>query len=145
MRVSDSEPILLWSMKEEASLLDRKGQMISAELKPAIILFPFIQDQKGTIDKVANILGKPTEEIKSALKDHEEPFVIADDQDQISQEAMEEINGLRLPGVYAQYISRTKHSPFAGALLGVTGQAPEFIKKNTPTSWKRGQLPLIPK
>ncbi|KSU83827.1 Cell division protein FtsI/penicillin-binding protein 2 [Fictibacillus enclensis] len=123
-------------------LLDRKGQMISAELKPAIILFPFIQDQKGTMDKVANILGKPTEEIKSALKDHEEPFVIADDQDQITQEAMEEINGLQLPGVYAQYISRTKHSPFAGALLGVTGQAPEFIKKKYPDKLEKGTITI---
>ncbi|MDN4526294.1 peptidoglycan D,D-transpeptidase FtsI family protein [Fictibacillus fluitans] len=123
-------------------LLDRKGQMISAELKPAIILFPFIKEQKGAIDKVAAILDKQPENIKSALKRHEEPFVIADDQDQLTQETMEEINNLQLPGVYAQYISRTKHSPFAGALLGVTGQAPEIIKKKYPDKLEKGTITI---
>lgn len=123
-------------------LLDRNGEMISAEVKPAVILFPFIKDQSQSIQKVAAILGKKPYQIKQVLKQHEEPFVIADEKDQITQEKMEEVNRLKLPGVYAHYISRKGSSDFARSLLGVTGQSPELIKKNYGDKLDKGLVTI---
>ncbi|SFD63401.1 Cell division protein FtsI/penicillin-binding protein 2 [Bacillus sp. OV194] len=121
-------------------LLDRNGEMISAELKPAVILFPFLQGEAKAIDKVADVLGKSPSVIRRAVEGHEEPFVIADEKDDITTETMERINKLKLPGVYAHYIARNKHSEFASSLLGVTGQAPEVIKKNYKDKLDKGMI-----
>ncbi|MDN4072789.1 peptidoglycan D,D-transpeptidase FtsI family protein [Fictibacillus terranigra] len=119
-------------------LLDRNGEMISAELRPAVILFPFLKGEEGAIDEVANALGKSPSLIRRSLEEHEEPFVISDEKDHITSETMDKINKLKLPGVYAHYIARNKHSEFASALLGVTGQAPEVVKKNYKDKLDKG-------
>ncbi|WP_026676390.1 peptidoglycan D,D-transpeptidase FtsI family protein [Fictibacillus gelatini] len=119
--------------------VDRNGLLISAEMKPAIVLFPFLQNKHWPIDKIAEILRIRPSFLTQSLKTKDRPFIL---DCQLTEQQMEQVNDLKIPGVYAQYIARKKSAPFANHLLGVTGEDPDYIRKMYPERLEKGDIAI---
>ncbi|WP_019242687.1 MULTISPECIES: penicillin-binding transpeptidase domain-containing protein [Bacillus] len=110
---------------------DQSGEPIDHEQVATLILFPFLDNMKWPIEKLADIIGVSSSEIKTTLANAKEPFVFERNNKAIvlSERQMEDINELKIPGVFAtnRILPLKKH--LAEQLIGGLTRSADIKKK----------------
>ncbi|WP_347549483.1 penicillin-binding transpeptidase domain-containing protein [Pseudalkalibacillus hwajinpoensis] len=114
-------------------LLDRNGIPMTSSI-PSLILFPFLKEREWPIDKVASILQDSPEEIEKAFEGEKKPFTYKQG---LSIEAMEKINQLSIPGVYAVF-KAGEEEEIGSHIIGSVRPNPHLIKATYPEKWNEG-------
>lgn len=99
---------------------DRNGEPLNHEQVHTVILFPFLKQMTWPVEEVAAILNVPTSQLKTEVNKAEEPFSLERDGEpmELSKSAMEAINALKIPGVFAATINKPKKELVAEQLIG---------------------------
>ena len=112
---------------------DRDGRLINYETVPTLVLFPFLKNMNWDSKKVAEIIGIPEEELLGAVKRAKEPIVYGNENPLVlTQEQMDAINSLEIPGVFAVNRQMDKREPLASQLIGLIRENPEEAMKRYP-------------
>jgi len=112
---------------------DKYHNPISFHTIPSLILFPFLNNMDWDKEKVAKILGVSIESLLLAIKDAKEPVVFGDpDPFVLSNEQMEAINQLEIPGVFAVYKQFDRELTTAAQLIGILGENEKLLKERYP-------------
>ena len=112
---------------------DRNGFSLTEESRPSLILFPFIKHMNVGFNKLASILGEDVETLKETILESNEPFVYGDPEPlQLTQQQVEDINRLQIPGIFAVTKSFPREYTLAGQLIGIVGENPDLLKKRYP-------------
>lgn len=120
--------------------VDRHGKSLTYDYIPSLVLFPFLKNMDWPIEKVADIIDVPVFSIQQALKDAKEPIVYGQNNNFMLTEAqMEEINDLKIPGVFAVNRQYDLHANLAEHLIGITGENEDLFAKRYPE--KKGISP----
>ncbi|MCU9613961.1 penicillin-binding transpeptidase domain-containing protein [Caldibacillus lycopersici] len=112
---------------------DRNDKPLTYETVPSLVLFPFLKNMNWDVEQLANIIGVPTKEITAALETSKEPFVLGGKNPiQLTDEQMEAINELQIPGVFAVHKQFERKTTPAAQLIGILGENPEQLKERYP-------------
>ncbi|WP_071395852.1 peptidoglycan D,D-transpeptidase FtsI family protein [Bacillus tuaregi] len=113
--------------------LDRKGNALTHQNIPVLILFPFLKKMDWDVQTVASIVGVNTNTLLNAVKEAKEPFAFGSPQPlQLTKVQMKNINGLQIPGVFAVEKKFMIESNPAEHLIGITGENEELLKARYP-------------
>ncbi|MFS0780823.1 peptidoglycan D,D-transpeptidase FtsI family protein [Bacillus sp. 1P06AnD] len=101
-------------------LYDRAGTPIDHQPVPALILFPFLSKMAWPIEKVTAILGIESVEIQKQLDSAKSPFVFQRNGKPFSltDSQMDELNKLKIPGVFAAVRFIPVNNGIARQMLG---------------------------
>ncbi|WP_257967901.1 peptidoglycan D,D-transpeptidase FtsI family protein [Peribacillus deserti] len=111
---------------------DRNGEPLGHEEVPALVLFPFLKGMPWPSKTVAEAAGISERDLLSAVEKAEKPFTYGGKTPLYLTEAqMDEINSLKIPGVFAISQSVAKKMP-AEQLIG------------TLTKWENRKKQLYP-
>lgn len=110
---------------------DRSGDLLNYEQVPALILFPFLKSMKWPVEELAGLLNVSVSRLENAITEADEPFVYQMNGKPISltERQMEQINDLKIPGVYASYQMVPNERPLASQLIGGLTHSDEEKKK----------------
>lgn len=106
--------------------IDRNGESLTDENTPVLIVFPFLQITDRESERVARITGtqiklkrvnKPT-----IVEFHHKPL-------QLTNDEMNEINHLRIPGLIAASVKQSNDNLLAKHLIGITGENEKQVVK----------------
>lgn len=112
---------------------DRNLKPLTHESVPTLVLFPFLKHMNWDVEKVASIINVQPEELVQAIENAKEPVVFGNnDSISLTKKQMEEINNLKIPGVFAVDKQWTQTIPLASQLIGITGQNVEVLKQRYP-------------
>jgi penicillin-binding protein 4B len=115
------------------SFLDRDGESINYETKNVLVLFPFLSKIEWDANEVADILGINEKELQNVIEEAKEPFVYGGETPYIlSETQINEINNLKLKGVFALKRKYPKDEIFAEQLIGLTGENEERFHARYP-------------
>jgi penicillin-binding protein 4B len=113
--------------------LDRNGDSLIHRKVPVLILFPFLKNMEWDSEKVAEIINVPAQSIEYRVKQAEDPFAYGDPNPlKLTDEQMEEINDLKIPGVFAVERKYSLTEFPAEQLIGITGENAEELQKRYP-------------
>jgi penicillin-binding protein 4B len=103
--------------------LDRNGKPLTFKEKNVLVLFPFLKRTEWPVEDVARIIHVTPEIIETKLEQAKGPIVFGGKEAyQLSDEQMNEINALKIQGVFAVTRKfKTEHVP-ASQLIGITGE-----------------------
>lgn len=106
--------------------VDRNGDALGDEETPVLIVFPFVQATDRELEQVLRITGVPLK-----LQRVNKPTIVQHQNKplQLTNEEMEKINNLRIPGVIAASVKRSSDNPLAAHLIGITGENEEQVVK----------------
>ncbi|WP_066049938.1 peptidoglycan D,D-transpeptidase FtsI family protein [Robertmurraya korlensis] len=113
--------------------LDRNGESLVHRKVPVLILFPFLKNMEWDSEKVAEIINVPVESIEYRVKQAEDPFAYGDPNPlKLTETQLEQINALKIPGVFAveRKYSLTEYP--AEQLIGITGENSTELQKRYP-------------
>ncbi|MCM3599486.1 penicillin-binding protein 2 [Robertmurraya korlensis] len=113
--------------------LDRNGESLVHRKIPVLILFPFLKNMEWDSEQIAEIINVPVESIEYRVKQAEDPFAYGDPNPlKLTDAQMEQINALKIPGVFAveRKYSLTEYP--AEQLIGITGQNTAELQKRYP-------------
>lgn len=113
--------------------LDRNGESLVHRKIPVLILFPFLKNMEWDSEQIADIINVPVESIEYRVKQAENPFAYGDPNPlKLTDAQMEQINALKIPGVFAveRKYSLTEYP--AEQLIGITGQNAAELQKRYP-------------
>lgn len=113
--------------------LDRNGESLVHRKIPVLILFPFLKNMEWDSEQIADIINVPVESIEYRVKQAEDPFAYGDPNPlKLTDAQMEQINALKIPGVFAveRKYSLTEYP--AEQLIGITGQNTAELQKRYP-------------
>lgn len=113
--------------------LDRNGESLVHRKIPVLILFPFLKNMEWDSEQIADIINVPVESIEYRVKQAEDPFAYGDPNPlKLTDTQMEQINALKIPGVFAveRKYSLTEYP--AEQLIGITGQNAAELQKRYP-------------
>lgn len=112
---------------------DRNMVPLTHEAIPTLVLFPFLNHMEWDVEELAKIINVPVSEILRSLEDAEGPVVFGEPNPIVlTQEQMNAINQLEIPGVFAVEKQFDRKITPAAQLIGVLGQNPEELKKRYP-------------
>lgn len=115
------------------TFLDRKGLSLTNQQKPVLVLFPFLNKMNWEYEAVAEILGIGPEQLKTALVDQLEPIVLGKENPVVlTDEQMNRINNLKIPGVFAVKRQYQMVEQPAEQLIGITGENEQQFLKRYP-------------
>ncbi len=113
--------------------LDRNGESLVHRKIPVLILFPFLKNMEWDSEKIADIINVPVESIEYRVKQAEDPFAYGDPNPlKLTDEQMEQINALKIPGVFAVERKYSLNEYPAEQLIGITGQNTVELQKRYP-------------
>ena len=119
------------------AFLDREGEAINYETKNVLVLFPFLAKIEWEAKKVASILDVEESELISEIENAKEPFVYGGKAAYIlSDGQMNEINNLKMKGVFALKRKYPKEDILAEQLIGLTGENEERFHARYPEKVK---------
>lgn len=123
--------------------LDRNGHSLTYEKKSVLVLFPFLKKMHWDVTKVAKIIDVDEHVLMEAIADKTTPMIFGENEPIIlSAKQMEQINELKIPGVFA--IDR--HEAFserpAEQLIGIIGENAELLRKRYPDRSLSEQTPI---
>lgn len=108
---------------ERGNFLDRDGKQLTVAYKTVLILFPFLKDIEWDVSSVAEILKVDKNQLRQKVQAIKNPIVFGDREPFIlSNEQMEEINQLEIPGVFAVRKSYPIYERPAEQLLGIANR-----------------------
>lgn len=110
---------------------DRLGKLLNYEQVPALILFPFLQKMNWPKDELADILNVPSFQLDASIEEAKDPFVFMVNGKPLylTEKQMEEINELKIPGVYATFQMIASEKQLAAQLIGGLTQSEEEKRK----------------
>jgi cell division protein FtsI/penicillin-binding protein 2 len=113
--------------------LDRNGESLVHRKIPVLILFPFLKNMVWDSEQVADIINVPVESIEYRVKQAEDPFAYGDPNPlKLTDAQMEQINALKIPGVFAVERKYSLNEYPAEQLIGITGQNTAELLKRYP-------------
>lgn len=113
--------------------LDRDGESLVHRKIPVLILFPFLKNMEWESEKIADIINVPVESIEYRVKQAEDPFAYGDPNPlKLTEAQMEQINALKIPGVFAVERKYALTEYPAEQLIGITGQNTAELQKRYP-------------
>ncbi|MGS2775945.1 peptidoglycan D,D-transpeptidase FtsI family protein [Robertmurraya sp. GLU-23] len=113
--------------------LDRDGESLVHRKIPVLILFPFLKNMEWDSEQIADIINVPVESIEYRVKQAEDPFAYGDPNPlKLTEEQMEQINALKIPGVFAVERKYALTEYPAEQLIGITGQNTAELQKRYP-------------
>ncbi|MCF6138036.1 penicillin-binding transpeptidase domain-containing protein [Pseudalkalibacillus berkeleyi] len=118
-------------------LNDRFGELLHEIHVPAIILFPFLYEEKEKLTKVAEILPISSYELESQLTNQSKPLVL---RDKITSEMIDEVNDLKIQGAYGQMLTTDGDPEFAFHFIGAIRQNPNLVKKRYKDRVEKGLI-----
>ncbi|MBT2754636.1 penicillin-binding protein 2 [Mesobacillus foraminis] len=111
------------------NFLDRKGDPLIYEKKPVLILFPFLKKMDWPSKKVASIIGVTEPQILDSINQAKGPVAFGGkDPHMLTAEEMNEINLLKIPGVFAVERKYPISKRNAEQLIGITGENPSLLE-----------------
>lgn len=113
---------------------DRFGTPINHEQIPTLILFPFLKKMNWKMDELADILNVTPSDILYALEKEKEPFVFKQGEKpiELTERQMDQINSLKIPGVFAADRLIPTERKLAQQLIGGLNVSEESKKKLYP-------------
>jgi penicillin-binding protein 4B len=119
--------------------VDRNELPLTHDKYPVLILFPFLKEIEWPVKQVATILNVSEDDLLHELKNAKEPFAFGKGMPKkLTEEQMEEINSLKIPGVYVQFKHFAITDNVAQPLLGVTGQDERELARRYQEKLERG-------
>lgn len=113
--------------------LDRNNQPLTYSEKSVLILFPFLKSMRWDSGKVASILEVSEDQLLDQIDKAKEPFVFSEiDPLILSDEQVEQINHLKIPGVFAVRKKFIEKNPLGAQFIGITGEQAETFLKRYP-------------
>ncbi len=117
--------------------LDRNGEPLTYTEKNVLVLFPFLKKMEWPIEKVAKILNVHSDKLESDLSNAKGPIVVGGKTPiELTETQMNEINSLKVQGVFALKRKFKKELVPASQLIGVTGENTEVFHKRYPEKVK---------
>ncbi|AEH47088.1 peptidoglycan D,D-transpeptidase FtsI family protein [Parageobacillus thermoglucosidasius] len=116
------------------TFVDRHGKPLTKEYTPSLILFPFLKEMEWPVEKVAAILDISPQRIIDQLKKASKPFIFSTNGAPfaLTEEQMEKINQLHIPGVFAVKKQRPLEKTYAPHLIGFTREDARLLRSRYP-------------
>ncbi len=115
------------------NFLDRNGNPLTHENIPVLILFPFLAKMDWDVAQVSKITGASEYSLRYSVEKAKEPFAYGSPKPlQLTEEQMEKINALKIPGVFAVKKKYNLLENPAAQLIGITGQNQNLLKDRYP-------------
>jgi cell division protein FtsI/penicillin-binding protein 2 len=115
------------------NFLDRNGDMLTYKKMNVLVLFPFLKRLDWEAAKVSAITGISVSSLKQAVNDAKKPFAFGEPEPvELTAAQMEQINTLKIPGVFAIEKKFERADVPAEQLIGLTGENPQELKKRYP-------------
>jgi cell division protein FtsI/penicillin-binding protein 2 len=115
------------------NFLDRNGDMLTYKKMNVLVLFPFLKRLDWEAAKVSAITGISVNSLKQAVNDAKKPFAFGEPEPvELTAAQMEQINTLKIPGVFAIEKKFERADVPAEQLIGLTGENPQELKKRYP-------------
>jgi cell division protein FtsI/penicillin-binding protein 2 len=112
---------------------DRNGEPLAHEEIPTLVLFPFLKKMSWPADQVAKIIGTSERVLKEAVANAKKPFVFGGDRPvQLTASQSEEINSLKIPGVFAVNQKFYNTPILAAQLIGTTIKSDAIKQERYP-------------
>ncbi|WP_343066446.1 peptidoglycan D,D-transpeptidase FtsI family protein [Heyndrickxia vini] len=110
---------------------DRNGNPLTYKEKSVLVLFPFLKTIQWNSEKVASILNISEDQLLAELETAKAPFIFHGKTPYIlSDKQLDEINMLKIPGVFAVRKKYTESDISAAQLIGIIGEdADNFLKR----------------
>jgi penicillin-binding protein 4B len=115
------------------NFLDRNGEGLTHKKASVLVLFPFLKNMKWDIGKVAKITGFSEQLVKVAVDKAKKPFALGEPNPfELTTSQMEQLNALKIPGVFAiEKNMERSHIP-SEQLLGLIGENSRLLNKRYP-------------
>ncbi|HHY72921.1 MAG TPA: penicillin-binding protein 2 [Bacillus bacterium] len=121
--------------------IDRNGEAITNDYYPSVVLFPFLKGMKWPVEKIANITGISEQELLTAVQSAKTPFAFGGkDPVKLTEKQQQQINELKIPGVFALYQQVNTNQVLAEHLLGIARQNKEILEKRYNEKLKSGLI-----
>lgn len=115
------------------NFLDRSGRPLTHKNIPVLILFPFLAKMDWDIERVSEITGVSEYSLRYSVENAKEPFAFGKPEPlQLTEEQMEKINALKIPGVFAVEKKYNLLESPAAQLIGITGENQNLVKERYP-------------
>lgn len=115
------------------SFLYNNGEPITHQTLPVLILFPFLKKMDWDSKKISDITGVSEYALKHAVNQAKEPFVYGEPNPlQLTEEQIEKINDLQIPGIFAVEKKYHLTENLAQHLLGITGENEKVLRNRYP-------------
>ncbi|MBT2688011.1 penicillin-binding protein 2 [Bacillus sp. ISL-47] len=115
------------------NFLDRNGKPLTHKDIPVLILFPFLAKMDWDIERVSEITGASEYSLRYSVENAKEPFAFGKPEPlQLTEEQMEKINALKIPGVFAVEKKYNLLESPAAQLIGITGENQNLVKERYP-------------
>lgn len=122
-------------------LLDRtKKVKLNGDEKPALVLFPFLNDKEWPVQKLADIIHVSVSSIKASLAQAKDPFIFQPNALTLTKEQMTAINQLHITGVEALNVRQSTDSLEDSYIIGSVRQNPSSLKQRYPELLKDGEI-----
>ncbi|MFT4412730.1 peptidoglycan D,D-transpeptidase FtsI family protein [Fredinandcohnia humi] len=113
--------------------IDRNKKALTHEYYPTLVLFPFLKNSEWPIDDVASIINVSPQSLETELQDAKKPVIVGGDKPlELTENQMNKINNLKIPGVFAVYRQYELDSKIADHLIGLIRENEELFKKRYP-------------
>lgn len=110
-------------------IVDRNGNLLSADYTPKVILFPFLKNIDWPISKLSTITGVPEYEIKNQFIGKKEPFVLKGITKELTTEKIDQINNLHVSGLISMLSQDENEKQLAEHLIGFARENKEQFEK----------------
>ncbi|WP_066385734.1 peptidoglycan D,D-transpeptidase FtsI family protein [Neobacillus mesonae] len=115
------------------NFLDRNGEPLTHKKATVLVLFPFLKKTDWDVEKVADITGISQEALEASVESAKKPFAYGKpDPVELTSFQMNQINALKIPGVFAVEKKFERTEVPAEQLLGLTGENAKELKKRYP-------------
>lgn len=115
------------------NFIDRHGEPLTQEKLPVLILFPFLSKMDWDMTKLANIIGISSTSLMQEIEKNDKPFALGEpDPVLLTQDQMEKINELHIPGVFAVNKKYNLTDYPAQQLIGIIRENPNELKRRYP-------------
>lgn len=121
-------------------LLDRNGKPLYNQTRLSLILFPFLKNMNWPVNKVATIIQRNPQDLKSALSKENQPFAFDEQHLSLTNSEAKKINNLRIPGVFALPMKLSDVYSIAPHLIGLVKQNPSLVKSRYSDMLKSGAI-----
>lgn len=113
--------------------LDRNGELLTHKKLRVLVLFPFLKKIKWNEGAVAEIIGVSRSELAEAVNKANNPFSFGDPHPlELSVSQTEQINELKIPGVFAVERKFERSGIPAEQLIGMIGENPNELSNRYP-------------
>lgn len=121
--------------------IDRNGDAITNDYYPSLVLFPFLKGMDWPSDKIAAIIGVPERELIRAVEQAKTPFAFGGKYPlKLTELQKDQINALKIPGVFAVYKQVPADERLAEHLIGIVRQNYQLLKERYPEKLKNSLI-----